>query len=207
MHWAPMGLSSLWPLCILEVRIGNLPLLLLCVCVSRGDELQCCWNEADWALCKKFGNEMFFWKWVQATKCSYPLSVFGMSILGRGSVWLCILCECQQGRVCQDIAQLSFSEGGRAREWKKVLFFKSPLPHQVYGCHRKWGQSLRFVCLCLYCIGHACVCCNLTHIVWWNGLFVLLYLYWPALLFTQTLLELGPTSVLDWACTQILTSD
>lgn len=35
MHRAPMGLSSLWPSCILEVRIGNLPPLLLCVCVFQ----------------------------------------------------------------------------------------------------------------------------------------------------------------------------
>lgn len=35
MHQAPMGLSSLWPSCILEVRLGSLPLFLLCVCVFQ----------------------------------------------------------------------------------------------------------------------------------------------------------------------------
>lgn len=43
MHRAPMGLSSLWLSCILEVRIGSLPFFpALCLYVSRGDEKECC---------------------------------------------------------------------------------------------------------------------------------------------------------------------
>lgn len=44
----------------------------------------------------------------------YPLSVGSMSIFGRGSGGLCLYVN-EEG-FCQDIAQLSFSQGGRARE-------------------------------------------------------------------------------------------
>lgn len=52
-----MGLSSLWPSCILEVRIGNLPPLLFCVFVFQGEMSKNCYHLATAASTLDFAEE------------------------------------------------------------------------------------------------------------------------------------------------------